>query len=200
LRSYLPADINGGATWRETIFQMVLLFIDPKMKHLFSPWRSSYIKTFSEKKHSNACLFCRISKEKTDADNLIIWRGEYCFVVMNRYPYNSGHLMIVPYRHTSRFERISSEEHEEIMMVTGKSIKVLESISKPQGFNFGANLGRTAGAGIDKHIHFHLVPRWNGDTNFMPVLSDVKLVSESLLDMFLKLRKAMKEKNNVITQ
>ena len=165
------------------------------MKHLFSPWRSVYIKTFSEKKHSHSCLFCTICKETTDAENLIIWRGKFCFVVLNRFPYNSGHLMIVPYRHTSRFVKISSEEHKEIMMVTGKCIKALENISKPQGFNFGANLGRTAGAGIDKHVHFHLVPRWNGDTNFMPAIAETKVVSEEISRTWKMLKKEIKKIN-----
>lgn len=102
--------------------------------------------------------------------------------------------MIVPYRHTASFGKLSAEEHSEIMMVTGTCIRALEKISKPQGFNFGANLGRAAGAGIDKHVHFHLVPRWNGDTNFMPVLSDVKLISESMAGLWSKLSQAMKTK------
>lgn len=167
------------------------------MKHLFSPWRSAYIKSFNEKKHSTECLFCRILKqrgEKNDADNLVVWRGTLCFVVMNKYPYNSGHVMVVPNLHTSSFHRLSAEELAEIMLITGKCIKALEKISKPQGFNFGANLGKTAGAGIDKHVHFHLVPRWNGDTNFMPVVSDVKLVSESLAGLRLKLHRELRKK------
>jgi ATP adenylyltransferase len=166
------------------------------MKHLFSPWRSAYIKTFSEKNHSNGCLFCRIKKtqgKKADAANLIVWRGKFCFVLMNRYPYNSGHVMIVPYRHLSSFVKLSPEEHREIMIATGNCIQALEHISKPQGFNFGANLGRTAGAGIDKHVHFHLVPRWNGDTNFMPVLSDVKLISENMNTLQAKLSRELKK-------
>jgi ATP adenylyltransferase len=164
------------------------------MKHLFSPWRSAYIKTFSENKQPHGCLFCRIIKEKgkkADAANLVVWRGKFCFVVMNRYPYNSGHLMIVPYRHLSSFVKLTPEEHGEIMVATGNCIQALEQISKPQGFNFGANLGRTAGAGIDKHVHFHLVPRCNGDTNFMPVLSDVKLISENMDTIRSKLNKAL---------
>jgi ATP adenylyltransferase len=150
------------------------------MKLLHSPWRSVYIKTFNEKKQSHACLFCRIQKKISDSEHLIVWRGKFCFVVMNKYPYNSGHLMIVPRRHTSRFEKLSSEEHEEIMNMTGKCITALKKISKPQGFNFGANLGRVAGAGIDTHVHFHLVPRWNGDTNFMPAIAETKVVSEEI--------------------
>ncbi len=162
------------------------------MKKLFSPWRSEYIKTFSDKGKSRGCLFCAIAKETCDDKNFIIWRGKFCFAVLNKFPYNSGHLMIVPYKHTSRFMKISEEEHREIMLVTGKCIAALENISNPQGFNFGANLGRAAGAGIEKHIHFHLVPRWNGDTNFMPILNDVKLVSEYMTDNWQKLKKAIK--------
>ena len=100
--------------------------------------------------------------------------------------------MIVPYRHTSNFQKLSSEEHSEIMMAAGKCIKALENTSKPQGFNFGANLGRTAGAGIDKHIHFHLVPRWNGDTNFMPVVGRTKVISEYLNRTWKSLKKEFK--------
>jgi ATP adenylyltransferase len=161
------------------------------MKHLFSPWRSASIKTFAKKKKTKGCLLCRIRKETSDADNLVVWRGKFCYVVMNRFPYNNGHLMIVPYRHTSRFTKLSKDESIEIMDVLGKCLVALDHILKPQGFNFGANLGRVAGAGIDKHIHFHLVPRWNGDTNFMPVLNDIKLVSESLLAVWKKLRKEL---------
>jgi ATP adenylyltransferase len=164
------------------------------MKHLFSPWRSAYIKTFSEKKHLRGCLFCRIEKEKKDKENLVVWRGRHCFIVMNRYPYNSGHMMIVPYRHTSKFTKLTSEEHVEIMTATGTCLKALDKISGPHGFNFGVNLGRTAGAGIDTHMHFHLVPRWNGDTNFMPVLSDVKVVSEHMQDLWKKLHRELKTK------
>jgi ATP adenylyltransferase len=165
------------------------------MKKLFSPWRSAYIQTFSEKNRSRSCLFCAMAKMTSDAKNLIVWRGKFCFVVLNKFPYNSGHLMIVPYHHTARFTKLTSEEHVEIMLATERCIKAIEKISKPQGFNFGANLGRTAGAGIEKHVHFHLVPRWNGDTNFMPVLSDVKIVSESLFDTWSKLSRELKIKS-----
>jgi ATP adenylyltransferase len=158
------------------------------MKRLFSPWRSAYIKTFNEKKKSKGCLFCRIAKEKHDADNYVVWRGKYSFVVMNKYPYNNGHMMIVPYRHAGRFSKLLEKEYAEIMAATGKCIAALERISKPQGFNFGANLGRVAGAGIDKHIHFHLVPRWNGDTNFMPVITNTKVISEEINKAYKKLK------------
>ncbi|RPI01788.1 MAG: HIT domain-containing protein [Ignavibacteriae bacterium] len=163
------------------------------MKHLFSPWRSEYIKTFSDEKKARSCLFCRMQREARDAENLIVWRGKFCFVVMNRYPYNSGHVMIVPYRHTSRFGKFTGEEHAEIMKLTAKCIEALEHISKPEGFNYGANLGRTAGAGIDKHIHFHLVPRWNGDTNFMPAIGQTKVVSEDIRRTWKKLKSEFKK-------
>jgi ATP adenylyltransferase len=161
------------------------------MKKLFSPWRSLYIQSFGDKKKTRTCLFCGIGKDRSDAENLVVMRGKYCFVVLNKFPYNSGHLMVIPYRHISHFSKISIEEHKEIMLMTGKCITAMEAVSKPQGFNFGANLGRAAGAGIDKHIHFHLVPRWNGDTNFMPVLSDVKLVSENMIDVWSKLKNTL---------
>lgn len=110
---------------------------------------------------------------------------------MNLFPYNSGHLLIVPYRHTAHFGKLTSETSAEIMHISARCMKVLEKISKPQGFNFGANLGRAAGAGIEKHVHFHIVPRWNGDTNLMPVLADVKMISEDLKKTWADLRKVI---------
>ncbi len=159
------------------------------MKHLFSPWRSKYIASFGENKKKE-CLFCRISKEtNNDKQNLIVWRGKYCFVVLNRFPYNAGHLMVVPYKHTSSFCMLTDSESSEVMRVVGGCIKALDKISKPHGYNFGANIGKVAGAGIDKHIHFHLVPRWNGDTNFMPTIGDVKMVSEDIKKLHKQFKK-----------
>ncbi len=161
------------------------------MKRLFSPWRSAYIKTFKSEKKSSRCLFCRIAKERNDRKNLIVWRGRYCFIVMNRFPYNAGHLLVVPYTHTSSFEGLTPDEHAESAKATAKGLRALKKLSNPHGFNLGTNLGRVAGAGIDHHIHFHLVPRWNGDTNFLPVLSDTKLVSEEIGQMWTKLRRLL---------
>ena len=164
------------------------------MKKLFSPWRSQYIATFKdEHKKKDDCLFCRLAKERDDAKNLVVTRYTHCYVVMNRYPYNSGHLMIVPYTHAANFEDLSNDEYAEIMATTAKMIRALGKVSRPQGYNFGANLGRVAGAGIDQHIHFHLVPRWNGDTNFMPTIAEVKLVSEETKRTLRELRKALKK-------
>lgn len=162
------------------------------MKRLFSPWRSQYISSFKdENKAKGECLFCRIAGEKSDARNLVVARKSHCFVVMNRYPYNSGHLMIVPYKHVAHFGDLTKDEYADVMETTSVMIGALEKVSHPQGFNFGANLGRVAGAGIDQHIHFHLVPRWNGDTNFMPTIAEVKLISEDTKATCEELRRAL---------
>ena len=150
------------------------------MKYAFSPWRSLYIDSFAGKKKPG-CLFCSMLNETgNDANNLLVWRGEHCFVVMNRFPYNSGHLMIVPNRHTARLEKLKADEQAEIMGTLIRCSSALEQVLHPHGFNIGANIGKVAGAGIDKHLHVHIVPRWNGDTNFMPILADVKVVSQDI--------------------
>ncbi len=157
------------------------------MKRLFSPWRSAYIQSFQDGKKNKGCLFCRIAKEDNDEKNLVIWRGKKCFAVLNRYPYNNGHLMIVPYIHVSSMDKLSDDTNIEIMNAVVRCMQALKKTSKPDGFNFGANFGKEAGAGIAEHIHFHLVPRWNGDTNFFPVLADVKVVSEDMKNNWRKL-------------
>jgi ATP adenylyltransferase len=162
------------------------------MKHLFSPWRTAYIQSFRSKNKSHECLFCRLQKEKNDKKNLVVWRGTTCFVVMNRFPYNSGHVLIVPYRHTKDFTKLSDIEHREIMQTAKRCFEALKAMSNPQGFNFGSNIGTVGGAGIANHIHFHIVPRWNGDTNFMPVVGKTKVISEYLNKTWKLLRKELK--------
>jgi len=166
------------------------------MKRLFSPWRSKYIATFkNEKPRKGESLFSRIAREKKDEKNLVLLRKKFCFAMMNLYPYNSGHIMIVPYRQVPEINSLTDEENTEIMRVSAEMIDALKKVMKPHGFNFGANIGRAAGAGIDNHIHFHVVPRWSGDTNFMPTLSDVKTVSEDMRDTFNKIKSVLnKEK------
>lgn len=152
------------------------------MEKMWSPWRSNYIKSFKDKKDDEKCIFCGAAVVNVSGqENLLVHKGANCFVVMNLYPYNSGHLLIVPYRHVSNFNELTAEENSEIMKLIGTSITILEKIMKPQGFNVGANLGKAAGAGIDTHIHFHIVPRWIGDTNFMPSIGEVKVISQDLL-------------------
>jgi ATP adenylyltransferase len=164
------------------------------MQRMWSPWRSKYINSFKKparkKRNKRESIFTSALEAKDDNRHFILWRGEHCFVIMNRYPYNSGHLLIVPYRQTGKFEEITSEEFVEIMATAQRAKKALDKVMKPQGYNFGANIGRAAGAGVDDHIHFHIVPRWNGDTNFMPVLAGAKVISEDMRATMKKLRKA----------
>jgi ATP adenylyltransferase len=152
------------------------------MEKLWSPWRSAYIESFKQKKEGEHCVFCSSENSDMYSDEcLIVHKGKYCFTMLNLFPYNSGHLLIIPYRHLSKYNELHQEEKMEVMELTGKTIEILERVIKPQGFNFGANLGKAAGAGIDEHIHFHVLPRWNGDTNFMPTIGNVKVISQDLL-------------------
>lgn len=163
------------------------------MDKLWSPWRSKYIESF-KKDSDSGCIFCDMQKLSVkDNNNLLIDKDEFTFTVLNLYPYNNGHLMVVPYRHTSVFESLSENENSEVMKKLQTASAALTKIYKPQGFNIGANLGQVSGAGIHEHIHFHIVPRWNGDTNFMPVLGEVKIISQDLLETKAKLIEAYKE-------
>ena len=148
------------------------------MDYMWAPWRIEYI--LSEK--PKGCIFCDKPQQKTDRENLILYRGETCFVIMNYYPYNNGHLMVVPYKHIHNLEDLAENERNEMMTVLSKAGKIIKETMKPEGMNIGMNLGKTAGAGIDDHIHFHIVPRWNGDTNFMPVLGHTKVMPQGLYE------------------
>ena len=161
------------------------------MKKMWSPWRSVYIDSFNEKK-KNECIFCDNKIQDFDKDeSLLVFVGRNSFVVMNLYPYNNGHLMIVPNRHINDFSLLLPDEKIEIFDLVDISMKAMKESLRPHGFNFG--IGKAAGAGIDEHIHFHIVPRWNGDTNFMPVLGEVKIISQELLETRNKLRKSFNE-------
>lgn len=163
------------------------------MDRLFSPWRSKYIESFShEKEGKEQCVLCSAHQADSDDEHRIVTRGKSSYVIMNLYPYNSGHLMIVPYRHLSELQDLTDDEASEMMLLVRRMTIALQKTSHPHGFNVGCNIGRSAGAGIADHIHFHVVPRWNGDTNFMPVLSDTKLISEDMTDTLHKLRNAIK--------
>lgn len=130
---------------------------------------------------------------KDDERHHIVVRGKRNFVILNRYPYNSGHCMVVPVRHVAALTDLTPGEYSEIFILIRKTVRALERVSNPDGFNIGMNLGRTAGAGIADHLHFHIVPRWNGDTNFMPVLTDTKVISEEMATTWRKLRKAIRK-------
>lgn len=154
---------------------------------MYSPWRSKYINSFTDAV-SGECILCKAPSEYDDEKNLILQRGKFSYIIMNLYPYNSGHLMVVPYRHIGNLTDLTNEEFLDIFGLLRISTNALTKIMKPDGFNVGSNIGRSAGAGIDEHIHFHIVPRWNGDTNFMPVLSDTKLISEDIVETYKRLR------------
>jgi ATP adenylyltransferase len=150
----------------------------------------SYISQSKYQDNSEDCIFCAYPKDTDDAENLILYRGGNCFVLLNRYPYSNGHLMIIPYRHTSDLGALGAQEKLEIMTLAQTSIDVLTKTMKPDGFNLGINLGKVAGAGIDAHLHLHVVPRWNGDTNFMSVTAETKVLPEALSETLKKLTAA----------
>ena len=154
------------------------------MEQIWAPWRIKYI----QMAQIEGCILCDKPKENNDALNYILYRGDKNFVIMNSYPYNPGHLMIAPYRHIANLEELTDEELHEHFNIVSRSIKLLKQVFKPDGFNLGINMGKVAGAGINDHIHTHIVPRWQGDTNFMPVLSDVKVVPEALTETYEKLK------------
>jgi len=161
------------------------------MDILWAPWRIEYIEN-AEK--PAGCIFCVKPSQSDDRGNLITHRGKSAFVIMNRYPYNNGHLMVVPFRHTADLSVLEDSEKLELFDLLIDSQRVLTRVMNPQGFNIGMNAGRTAGAGIADHLHFHIVPRWNGDTNFMPVLGHTKVVSEGLDQTWSKLVEAFNKK------
>jgi ATP adenylyltransferase len=152
------------------------------MEKLWSPWRSQYIDSINQKNKSSECVFCK-SKDLNpdDSDNLLVDKGKFTYTMLNLYPYNNGHLMIIPFRHLDDLTLLNEKENLEMMQKLQDALKALKDVLKPDGFNIGLNLGRVSGAGIADHIHFHIVPRWNGDTNFMPVLGEVKVISQDLL-------------------
>jgi len=156
---------------------------------LWAPWRVGYIRALKKEK---GCFLCRATKAKgKDADrkNLVLYRGRTAFIVLNLYPYNNGHMMIVPNRHIGDIEMLKADEEVEFFSLIKKSVTILRKTMNAQGFNTGINLGRAAGAGLDTHIHIHLVPRWVGDTNFMPAACDTKVISQSLDETYRVLRR-----------
>jgi ATP adenylyltransferase len=154
------------------------------MEQIWAPWRIQYI----QMEKAKGCILCDKPKENDDVPNYILHRGEKNFVILNSYPYNPGHLMVAPYRHVASPEELTGEELHEHYEIVRQSIEVLRRVFNPAGFNIGMNLGKVAGAGIDDHIHTHIVPRWQGDTNFMPVIADARVVPEALAEIYEKLK------------
>lgn len=159
---------------------------DCPMKHLHSYWRMDYIET---PKKSEANLFSNLAHSKNDEEALIVFRSTHNFIVLNKYPYNAGHLLVVPYREVGALKDLNDEELSDFTKMVIKAQEILTQALKPHGFNIGINIGSAAGAGIPNHIHCHIVPRWEGDTNFMPVLSDTKVLPQSLQAMWQRLKK-----------
>lgn len=155
------------------------------MEQLWAPWRMRYIETADR---PDGCIFCTKPEEQADEENLILARGERCFIIMNAFPYSNGHLMISPYRHTANLDDLEDDELLELMTMTRRAVNTLKSAFKPDGFNIGVNMGRIAGAGIADHVHIHVVPRWSGDTNFMTVLGDIRVIPESLAVVYGRLK------------
>ena len=156
------------------------------MDTLWAPWRIEYITQPKEP----GCIFCTKPVEQQDDKNFIVHRSKTSFIIMNFYPYNNGHLMVVPFRHTADIAGLTSDEKLEMMDLLAMSKQALKQTMSPHGFNIGMNLGEVAGAGVKNHLHFHIVPRWNGDTNFMPIFGHTKVVSEGLAETWEKLKMA----------
>jgi ATP adenylyltransferase len=162
------------------------------MRYLWAPWRATYLKQVNKK----VCFICRALKQKPDRTNLVVARSASAICLMNRYPYNTGHLMIAPLKHKARLEDLTPDEVIGLFDLLTRLKGQLDKVLKPDGFNIGMNLGRVAGAGLPGHLHIHLVPRWTGDTNFMPVLANTKIISRALDEVYRKLTEALKKEEH----
>jgi ATP adenylyltransferase len=157
------------------------------MDHLWAPWRSTYMKNKGDR---SRCIFCDAANSDRDEDTLVVHRAQFNFVILNRYPYTSGHLMIAPYQHVSRLQQVDDQTTDEMMRLARLAERLLEEAYRPQGLNVGMNLGEAAGAGIEQHIHLHVLPRWLGDANFMTTIGDARVLPEDLAKTFAKLQPA----------
>jgi ATP adenylyltransferase len=155
------------------------------MRHLWTPWRSKYIQQQREKK---MCVFCAAASGTEDQTTLVVHRGSHCFVILNRYPYTAGHVMVAPYAHVPRLSQATEEATDEMMRLVRRLEQMLERVYRPDGINLGMNLGEAAGAGIEQHIHMHVLPRWSGDANFMTTIGQTRVLPELLEDTYAKLR------------
>jgi ATP adenylyltransferase len=159
------------------------------VQRIWAPWRLEYVKDASKDKESE-CIFCAALDAGADDANLIVHRGERSFVILNKFPYTNGHLMVAPYEHIAELQGLDEDTTAEIMSLAQRGIAALEKSYAPHGYNVGFNQGRVAGAGVEHHIHMHVVPRWGGDTNFMPVLGDTRVMNQTLGDSFETLKEA----------
>jgi ATP adenylyltransferase len=159
------------------------------MDNLWAPWRMAYIAPKTPA--SEGCIFCVLPAAHRDEEHYILYRGEHCFMMLNLYPYNSGHLMIAPYQHVNSIEKLDSATLAELMSQAQLALRAFHRTMQPDGFNMGINEGKVSGAGFADHMHLHIVPRWNGDTNFMPVIADVKVMPEHLANTYRHMKQAL---------
>lgn len=157
------------------------------MKYLWAPWRFQYITAARPEE----CIFCAFPRKGQDRERRILYQGKTAFAILNTFPYNSGHLMIVPHRHVADLADLEDAEALEVLRLTAAAMRAIRTVYRPEGFNIGLNIGRAAGAGIDDHLHIHVVPRWVGDTNYMPVLGEVKVLPEDLTVTYDRLAQAL---------
>lgn len=150
------------------------------MEKLYAPWRQKYASKKTKKETHELCIFCQAAQAKKDKDYFVIKRYKTCFVILNTYPYNAGHIMVVSNKHCAELSQLSDQEQTELIKAVTESTQLLKKTLKPDGFNLGINLGSVAGAGIKDHLHVHIVPRWSGDTNFMPLIANTKHISFDL--------------------
>lgn len=155
------------------------------MKVIWAPWRMAYIQ---QARKPRGCIFCVKARERRDASNFMLHRGRHGFVIMNLFPYNSGHLLVAPYAHVDSVEHLPEDVALDLVRLTNLALRVLRAEVRPEGFNLGINLGRVSGAGIEGHVHWHIVPRWNGDTNFMALFGETRVIPEHLRATYKKLR------------
>ncbi|HKY05283.1 MAG TPA: HIT domain-containing protein [Blastocatellia bacterium] len=158
------------------------------MEHIWSPWRYKYIASADES-GNRGCVFCLAVEKSSDREHFIVYRGMLNFVILNLYPYTSGHLMIVPYEHTALFAEVSPETTTEMVELAKRAQRALEAEYRPEGFNIGMNLGKCAGAGVAEHLHLHVVPRWAGDANFVSVVGETRVLPEELATTYDRLKK-----------
>ncbi|MEA3346389.1 MAG: HIT domain-containing protein [Chloroflexota bacterium] len=159
------------------------------MKQIWAPWRMAYI----QRESKEGCVLCEKPASDDDAANYILYRGERAYIMLNLYPYNNGHLMVVPYEHVASLEGLGVETLTELMLLIKRSLAALREAMAPDGFNIGVNVGQAAGAGIQEHVHIHIVPRWEGDTNFMPVLGETRVIPQMLRETYDQLLEVFQE-------
>lgn len=159
---------------------------------LWAPWRLKYIESAGK---TQGCIFCAFPAQgvEHDATNFIVHRSHHAYIILNAFPYSNGHVMVVPYRHTATLDTYTQDEMLDVMRLNRLSVRMLQAAFKPEGFNTGINMGRVAGAGIAEHLHWHIVPRWNGDTNFMTVLADTRVIPEALDVVYQRLQTVLPE-------